>query len=128
MNHGREIRRTQAERMNTIKIIENVEISHFQDIISKSKNLQIGSHALDHLSEAQRKVFDEKALTNTLLRENPRGVGLQRNGRYAAFYRRDYGYLKLIVSVKNDKIEIITFINIENMPNLQRLNNNEQAS
>jgi hypothetical protein len=53
--------------------------------------------------------------------ENPRGVGLQKNGRYAVFYKRKEGFTKLICEIKRDNFEIIMFINIDNMPNLKRL-------
>ena len=108
--------------MNTTKIIESVNISRFKEIISEYKSkIKVCPHALDHLSDAQRKVFKEEYLINTLLRENPRGVGLQRNGRYVAFFRRKEGFLRIIFEVKKDRLEIITFINTDYMPNLKRL-------
>ena len=110
--------------MNTTKIVKDVNLEEFKDIISKYKDkIEINPHALDHLSDAQRKVFKEQELLNTILNENPRGIGLQRNGRYAAFYRRKWGYLRIILELKDPKSEIITFINTETMPNLKRLEN-----
>lgn len=53
--------------------------------------------------------------------EEPRGAGLQKNGRYAAFYGRKWGFLRIIFEIKDAKLEIITFINTENMPNLKEL-------
>ena len=108
--------------MNTTKIIEVVSISRFKQIISEYKSkIKVSPHALDHLSEAQRKVFKEEDLITTLTRENPRGVGLQRNGRYASFFRRKKGYLRIIFELKTDKLEVITFINTDYIPNLKRL-------
>ena len=110
--------------MNTTKIIKEVSLEEFKDIISKYKGkIEINPHALDHLSYAQRKLFKEQELIDTILKENPRGVGVQRNGRYAAFYRRNWGFLKIILDIKDPKLEIITFINTETMPNLKRLEN-----
>lgn len=110
--------------MNTTKIIKEVSLEEFKEIITKYKdNLIINPHAFDHLSDAQRKVFKEEDLINPLLKENPRGVGLQRNGRYAAFYRRNWGFLRIILEIKDPKLEITTFINTETMPNLKRLEN-----
>src|SRR3990167_8110962 len=105
--------------MNTTKIIESVSLSRFKEIISiyKSKT-KVSPHVLDHLSDSQRKVFKEEYLIATLTRENPRGVGLQRNGRYAAFFRRKEGFLRIIFELKNDQLEIITFINTDYVPNL----------
>ena len=77
--------------MNTTKIIEEVSPEQFGEIISKYKgNISISPHALEHLSDSQRKIFNEKELILTLIRENPRGIGLQRNGRYACFFRRKH--------------------------------------
>lgn len=110
--------------MNTTKIVKEVNLEDFKEIISKYKdNTYVNPHALDHLSDAQRKVFKEQGLIDALLKENPRGVGLQRNGRYAAFYRRNWGFLRIILEIKDPKLEIITFINTETMPNLKRLEN-----
>ena len=94
--------------MNTTKIIEVVSISQFKQIISKYKSkIKVGPHALDHLSDAQRKVFKEEDLINILSKENPRGIGLQRNGRYAAFFSRKEGFLRIIFEVKRDRLEIV---------------------
>ena len=110
--------------MNTTKIIKKVSLEDFKDIISKYKsNIILNPHALDHLSDAQRKVFKEQDLLDTLFKENPRGVGLQLNGRYAVFYRRNWGFLRVILEIKYTKLEIITFINTETMPNLKRFQN-----
>ncbi len=110
--------------MNTTKIIKKVSLEDFKDIISKYKsNIILNPHALDHLSDAQRKVFKEQDLLDTLFKENPRGVGLQLNGRYAIFYRRNWGFLRVILEIKYTKLEIITFINTETMPNLKRFQN-----
>lgn len=86
----------------------------------KSK-IEINLHALDHLSNSQRKLFKEGELISPLLNETPCGVGLQKNGRYAAFYRRNWGYLRIILSITELKLEIVTFINTKDIPNLNRL-------
>jgi len=106
----------------TTKIIEEISVGRFKEIVNKHKNnIRLSYHALTHLSNAQRKVFKEEELINPLLREKPVGVGLQQNGRYAVFYRRKSGYLRIILELKETKIEIITFINTDNIPNLKRL-------
>ena len=110
--------------MNTTKIIEKIEPDRFQELIRKYENaIFVGAHAIDHLSMAQRKVFKEDALIKPLLQELPAGVGLQRNGRHAVFYKRNKYYLKLIIHIEAKRIEIITFINTENILNLERLQN-----
>lgn len=108
--------------MNTTKIIESVKIHRFKQIISEYKSkIKVSPHALEHLSDAQRKVFKEEDLINILLRETPRGVGLQRNGRYAAFFRKKEGYLRIIFELKDDRLKIITYLNTDTIPNLKRL-------
>ena|SRR3989344_6704615 len=110
--------------MNTTRITKEIPLEIFKDIIYKYKSdIVVNTHAIDHLSDAQRKVFKERELIDVLLKENPRGVGLQKNGRYTSFYRRDWGFLKIILEIKDPKLEIITFINAETMPNLKRLEN-----
>ena len=90
--------------MNTTKIVREVDLEDFKEIIFKYKdNIYVNPHALDHLSDAQRKVFKEQSLIDALLKENSRGVGLQQNGRYAAFYRRNWGFLRIILEIKDPK-------------------------
>lgn len=108
--------------MNTTKIIESISLFRFKKIISDYKlKIKVSPHALDHLSDSQRKVFKEGYLVDTLLTETPRGIGLQQNGRYAAFFRRKEGFLRVIFELKDDRLEIITFINTDYIPNLKRL-------
>lgn len=108
--------------MNTTRVIESVDISQFQSLVSRHESsIRISPHALNHLSDSQRKVFKEEGLIDALVKEKPRGVGLQRNGRYSAFYRRKDSYLRIICELKRDRLEIITFITTESMPNMKRL-------
>ena len=109
--------------VNTQKIIENIDLDEFAELVKKHKDkLVVGAHALDHLSMAQRKIYTEDKLTSPVLRERPTGVGLQKNGRYAVFYKRDNGYLKLIIALTDiGSLEIVTFINPADKPYLERL-------
>lgn len=108
--------------MNTTKIIESVSKTDWADILQTYKSkIYVSSHAFEHLNKAQRKVFKEKDLIDTITNEKPAGVGLQRNRRYAVFFKRDKYYLRIICIVKEHKLEIITFLNTENIPNLKRL-------
>ena len=46
--------------MNTTKIIESIDLTRFKEIISRYESkINVGPHALDHLSDAQRKLFKE---------------------------------------------------------------------
>ena len=109
--------------MYTTKIIELMNIDHFRKLVKKHKaRIRISPHAFKHLSTVQRKLFGEEELSNILLKEKPKIVGLQRNGRYAIFYRRKWGYIRIILEIKEQNIEIITFINTANIPNLKNEN------
>lgn len=110
--------------MNTTKIVKDVNKEAFKSIISKYKgNIKASPHALFHLSDSQRNVFNEKDLVKFLLNEKPESIGLQRNGRYAVFYKRKNYYLRIILEVKPSQIEIVTFINTETIPIMKRLKN-----
>lgn len=76
----------------------------------------VSPHAFDHLSEALRKVFKEEELTFMVVRENPRKVYIQENGRYAAYYRRNDGYRKLILEKEKNKIVIVSFMDTVEIP------------
>lgn len=110
------------KKMETTKIVKEVDTAAFKEIISKhSSSIIINPHALDHISDGQRKIFNMQELINPLLHENPAGVGLQVNGRYTVFYKRKYGFLRIIVEIKNTRLEITTFLNTDSIPNLKRL-------
>ena len=87
------------------KIIEIVE-----DIII------VSSHAIDHLSLMQRKVFKEGDLIHMIEKEQPRKAYIQENGRYALYYRRSDGYRKLIISIENKILVIVTFMDSKEIP------------
>ncbi len=110
--------------VDTTKIVEEVSKTDFEELLRKFKHsIFTGEHTLDHLSEAQRKLFDQNELVKILLNETPAGIGLQKNGRYAVFFRRNNYFLKIIVEDKKSKLEIITFINTRNIINFKRLKN-----
>jgi len=112
--------------VNTTRIIEEFDISEFIEIVDKYKSrISVSLHALDHLSDSQRRLFNIDELVVPLLKERPCGVGLQLNGRFAVFYKRNWGFLKIILSI-GSRLDIITFINTGNMPNLKRLRENEE--
>lgn len=107
----------------------SISLSDFQELISNFKShILVSPHALDQISDAQRSVFNEEFLMRTLLAENPRGIGLQKNGRHAVFYKRKEGFMKIIIEKKQNRLEIITFINVDAMPNLKRLENENKTS
>ncbi|MBS3147395.1 hypothetical protein J4219_00760 [Candidatus Woesearchaeota archaeon] len=104
------------------KIIDSLDIAIFKQIIEDYKSkLSVSAHALDHLSIAQRKILNEDSLKKIVLSEEPRGIGIQKNGRYAVYYRRTDGFLKIILEKKEQRLEVITFINADSMPTLGKL-------
>jgi mRNA-degrading endonuclease RelE of RelBE toxin-antitoxin system len=108
--------------MNTTKIVKKISVKTFIRLLLKYKNqVKVSFHALDHLSNSQRSMFNERDLVNILLREKPVAAGLQKNGRFAAFFKRKFGYIRIIFVVDDFGIEIITFINTEKIPNLRKL-------
>ena len=97
------------------KPIEDIATDEFLRLITK-KEIIISPHALWHLSHHQRKVFNVEELINMVGRETPRKVYLQENKRYAAYYRKSNGYRKLVIEMRYDKIIIVTFVDISEIP------------
>lgn len=102
----------------TTRPIEEIDKSRYKQIIA-NKDIKISSHALDHLSEKQRKVFKEEELLHMLEKEVPRKAYLQKNGRYAVYFRRTDGYRKLVVEVEDNKLTIVTFIDTLEIPKVR---------
>lgn len=101
-------------RAHATEIIKEISIDEF-NVLIEGRRIILSSHALDHLSTGQRKVFKGSDLVDMLGKEPPRKVYLQKNGRYAACYRRPDGYRKLIVVVNGDAI-IVSFMDIDEVP------------
>ncbi len=99
----------------TTKPIEEISVKEFQYLI-KGKKIIVHPHALKHLSNGQRKVFNVGELVYMIERESPRKVYLQENERYAAYYRKSDGYRKLIIEISNDKTIVITFVDVNEIP------------
>ena len=76
----------------------------------------IHQHALDHLSNKQRKIFKEQELLEMVEKERPRKAYLQQNGRYAVFYRRVDGYRKIILDIEETKTIIVSFMDTPEIP------------
>jgi len=82
----------------------------------KMKKVVVSPHAIWHLSNRQRKVFNEEELISLVERENPRKVYLQENERYSAYYRKSDGYRKLIIETRDDKTIVVTFVDMSEIP------------
>ena len=99
----------------TIKPVKEVDAKEFQSLI-RGKKVEVSPHALWHLSNQQRKVFNVEELTRMVEKETPRKVYLQENERYAAYYRKSDGYRKLIIEVRDDKTIVVTFVDLGEIP------------
>ena len=97
------------------KPVKEIRKEEFKRLI-KGKKIIISPHAIWHLSNRQRKVFNVDELIGMLKKENPRKVYLQENGRYATYYRKSDGYRKLIIEIRNDKTIVVTFADMNEIP------------
>ncbi len=97
------------------KPIKRVSKEDFFELI-RNRQIIVSSHAIWHLNNKQRKVFNIEELLNMLKRENPRKVYLQENGRYSSYYRRNDGYRKLIIEIRKDKTIVVTFVDLKEIP------------
>lgn len=99
----------------TTKPIREVSKEEFQNLI-KDKEVVVSPHAIWHLSNHQRKVFNIEELKLMIERESPRKVYLQENKRYATYYRKSDGYRKLIIEIRDDKTIVVTLVDISEIP------------
>ena len=100
------------------RLIEIITLERFKEI-TDNKQIIVSSHAIDHLSDLQRKLYKLHDLIFILEKEIPKLIALQKNGRYTAYYGRKWGYLKLIISIQESKVIIITFVNVDTLPRLK---------
>ena len=101
----------------TTKPVREIEATALR-LALLNKEIKVSPHALDHLSQKQRKVFKEEDILHMTQREEPRKVYVQRNGRYACYYRKSDGYRKLIIEI-GKTVTIITFMDISELPRVR---------
>ncbi|MBD3361265.1 hypothetical protein GF358_00580 [Candidatus Woesearchaeota archaeon] len=104
--------------INTTRIVKEENKKEFRQIL-KNKHITVSSHAYDHLSTAQRKLFKDEELINPVIQEQPRKVFLQANKRYALYYRKRKEYLKIILEIENNTITIVSFMNVQEIPRIK---------
>lgn len=97
------------------KPIKEISKEEFKHLI-KGKKIVVSPHALWHLSNRQRKVFNIEELKLMIEKESPRKVYLQENKRYATYYRKSDGYRKLIIELRDDKTIVVTFVDMSEIP------------
>ncbi len=108
--------------MSENEIVEIISKEQFAQIVKKHfETMDVSPHALFRVSEAQRKIYKPEMLKNVLKKEKPKLIGLQKNGRYCAFFRRKNHFIKIIFFIMNKKTEIITFFNINKLPTIKNV-------
>ncbi|MDP3640477.1 MAG: hypothetical protein Q8R53_04745 [Nanoarchaeota archaeon] len=95
--------------------VKELSAEDFQHLLKRNEVI-LSPHALWHLSNQQRKVFNGDELIRIVKLETPRKVYIQENERYAAYYRKSDGYRKLIFEIKEDKAIIVTFVDTSEIP------------
>jgi len=104
---------------NTTHITKWIHQGQFKRYISKHREqIYFKPHALHHLDYAQRGIWAKETLIRILIHERPFMVGIQKNGRYAIFYKRKQGFLKVILERKGFYFAITTFIRTRNLPRI----------
>lgn len=98
----------------TIRPVRELDELELKELL-RNKSIIISTHAFDHLSIGQRKLFKETELINTIQKESPRRIFLQENQRYALYYRKSKGYLKIILEIEKN-IVIVSFMNTLEIP------------
>ena len=106
--------------MSSTRIVKKVDPSEFRKLVTPYKrSILINPHAYFRLNERQRNVYKDEHLISILTEENPIWVGIQQNGRYAAFFGRKNGYLRIIFQVSQQKkFEVITFFITDTVPKI----------
>lgn len=104
-----------------IKIVRIVEIANFLEIIRDYKPEQIicTDHTFFRLSESQRKIFKCETLRELIIHDEPLSVGLQQNGNYAVFYKHEKKVIRVIIDLQNEKINIVTFYFVNQVPRIK---------
>ncbi len=99
----------------TTRPVKELNLIELKELL-RSKQTILSIHSLDHLSSGQRKLFKEEDLINTVEKETPRKAYLQENKRYACYYRKSEGYLKIILDIDKTSITIVSFMNVPEIP------------
>lgn len=90
-----------------------------QDFIGKIRSygpesIECSNHTFFRLGEKQRALFTCENIRQILLNGVPVLAGIQHNGCYAAFYKHENKrFIKIILDVRIDRIEVVTFYIIE---------------
>tara|TARA_Y100000310_G_scaffold344591_1_gene458174 strand:+ start:2850 stop:3179 length:330 start_codon:yes stop_codon:yes gene_type:complete len=97
--------------LDDTKIEEKVIVEDYLKTIKKYTKgmIECAEHTFFRLSEKQGKIFTCEELKKVLLTEKPFLAGIQYNKNYAVFYEYKNKNLKIILNIKDRKINIVTF-------------------
>jgi len=110
--------------ITSTRITTKLTVENLRELLGKNGcNVVIGPHALQRLSQSQRKVFNQNELITPLLKDSPSIAGQQENGNYALYFRRKEGFLKIILAEKKDRLEIVTFMHTQSTPIIRETDN-----
>lgn len=73
------------------------------------KQIKCTEHTFFRLSKSQKKMFTCDEIRKVLLKDHPFLVGVQYNENHAVFYKYKSKNLKIILSIKDRKVNIVTF-------------------
>ncbi len=101
--------------MTATRLVKQISLNEYHELLEKY-HIEVNPHAYFRIDEAQRKVYNDEYLKDVLTKETPVFIGIQQNGRHAAFFKRKTGYLRIIFEVEPTKIEIGTFYLVDHIP------------
>lgn len=95
-----------------------IQVEDFLKIIEHIGEEQITTtgHTFLLLEEGERNVFKERVIKEFIRTKVPVLVGVQRNGLYAVFYRNEKELLKLVMDIRPDRIQVVTFHTEDHLP------------
>ena|SRR3989344_6975890 len=112
--------------MSGTEIVRELAKGEYQRLLNHHKNhIGISPHALKHIYRRERKIQLSEELLQLIIRQTPTTFGLQENTRYVAFFRKRSGFLRIIFENTDSKLEIVTFMNVDTLPNFDEIENAE---
>ena len=99
------------------KIKKKVEIEVFLEYLDEynEENLESTAHTFFRFSEKQRKIYNESFIKELIFNQRPFLIGVQNNGLWAVFYKRENNIYRIILDMQPNKIYIVTFYIIDSI-------------
>ncbi|MFQ5620584.1 MAG: hypothetical protein ACE5FT_01950 [Candidatus Nanoarchaeia archaeon] len=99
------------------KIIKLVNKGYFKSLLQRAK-IEPTKHTFFHVHIGQRNIYNITYIKK-LTKRTPVLVGIQKNSLYAAYYKIQRGYTKVIMERKGNTFKIITFLNTGRIPKIR---------